>query len=1063
MTTSSSPHLVDALARIARRHPIGRKLVISQTFGGGRELLRRLSLEGSGWIGFEVVTIAPLAFQLAREGMDRASLRAMDAFDETALLDESLDAALLTERRGLGKFAEGVGFRARVHSVITALRLSGIGPKELDRARLADWSKRLFLLRVLECYERLLGQRRFADTASVLRLALTSLENHGYRMPDTLGAEIVVIVPGVSTRGLSGQLLAALQARDAKVLETDPVVGLDVPDSVLWNRHSDGSAHSYLFAPAQMAGDPLQKAGDGPQAADDLQPLANDRSPSELELFHAASITDELREVIRRVAERGFAWDQVEIVTPDPAAYGSALHALSSQLGVPVTYAVGLPVERTRPGRVVHAYMDWIEGGFQASPIRRLLEAGDLRPGRTRLYHAPAELARRFRGLRIGWGRKRYRSQIRAALAGLEEGGPRKRESAETFERRRAQAEGELKALRSILFPALKATPAIPDRMGEDGAPVSPAELARGLRAFLRRAPRGDGADLSARERINHVLERVEATLRRRTDFRAAATVLRRHLKLKVRAPGPRGLDDPGAPWSSEGGHVYLSDMEHGGYTGRPEVFVVGADAEHLPGSGTQDPVLLDSDRRVLGEGLPTSSELLRERIFRFAAFFARLRGARVTLSYRAWDAAQARSIGPSPVLLAALRLQRRDAHLTFRDLYETLGRVVCRVPRAGRLPLDSDDVWMAGLGSGEVMRSGVDHVRAAFPGLNAGLSLFLERSEGVPGPAHGVIKARPQEFDPRKNPSLVVSASRLEDLGACPLRYLHRSVMRIYPPDDPELDPDRWLNPLSRGGLLHEVFETSLRKARARKLKMEEPGFEALAVQTLGSCVERLRAEVPVPGEGALRRELVTLEEDVRSFVRMVRQRGAPWVALELAFGIGDDDPVLLELEQGQLRLSGAIDRVDENLQGVHVVDYKTGMPWGMEGGSGTFDGGRRLQHALYAHAAEQRLGGTVVSGEYHYPTRRGENQAFVYDRLRLAGVGALLDLMLDTVASGSFVPTEHADDCRFCDYADVCRTRQARFGKVVSPLAEWSEQHLNTGLWPAFAQLKRVRTFED
>jgi CRISPR/Cas system-associated exonuclease Cas4 (RecB family) len=1042
MTTSSSPHLVDALARLARRHPVGRKLVISQTFGGGRELLRRLSLEGLGWIGFEVVTIAPLALRLAREGMERASLRAMDPFDERALLDESLDAALLAEGKGLGELGEGVGFRERVHSVVTALRLSGIGPKELERAWLADWSKRLFLLRVLQRYERLLGQRRLADTASVLRLALASLEDDGHRIPDTLDAEIVVIVPGVSTRGLSGQLLAALQARGAKVLETDPVVGLAVPDSVLWNRHSEGSAYSYLFAPEQ---------------------LASDSPPSALELFHAASVTDELREVIRRVAERGLAWDQVEIVTPDPAAYGSALHALSAQLGIPVTYAVGLPVERTRPGRVVRAYLDWIEGGFQSSPIRRLLEAGDLRPGRTRLYHAPAELARRFRGLRIGWGRKRYRSQIRVALAGLEESTARTWEDAESFERRRTQMAGELKALRSILFPTLKATPAIPDRMGEGGAPVSPAEIARGLRAFLRRVPRGGGADRSARERINHVLERVEATLRRRTDFRAAATVLRRHLEIRVRAPGSGvDVDDPGAPWSSEGGHLHLSDMEHGGYTGRPAVFVVGADAEHLPGAGMQDPVLLDSDRRVLGKGLPTSSELLRERIFRFAAFFARLRGAGVTLSYRAWDAAEARSIGPSPVLLAALRLQKRDPHLTFRDLYDELGRVVCRVPRAGRLALDTDDVWMSGLGSGRVMRDGVGQVRAAFPKLDAGLSLLLERSDGVPGPAHGVIEAR-QDLDPRKNPSLVVSASRLEDLGACPLRYLHRSVMRVYPPDDPELDPDRWLNPLSRGGLLHEVFETSLREARARKLKMEEPGFEALAVNTLGSCVERLRAEVPVPGEGALRRELVALEEDVRSFVRMVRQHGAPWVALELAFGIGDDEPVVLDLEQGQLRLRGAIDRVDENLQGVHVVDYKTGVPQGLEGGSGAFDGGRRLQHALYAHAAEQRLGGTVVSGEYHYPTRRGENQAFVYDRLRLAGVGALLDLMLDTVASGSFVPTERADDCRFCDYAEVCRTRQARFGKVVSPLAEWSEQHLNTGLSPAFEQLKRVRTFED
>ena len=1043
MTNSSAPHLIDALARIARRYPVGRKLVISQTRGGGRELLRRLSLEGPGWVGFEVVTQAQLALGLARDGMEQAALRAMDTFDERALLDEALDAALVAEGKGLGELAEGVGFRDRVHRAVLDLRLSGIGPKELDRARLADWSKRLFLLRVLQHYERLLGQRRLADTASVLRLALASLEDDGHRMPDSLGTEVTVIVPGVSTRGLRGELLAAIQARGAKVLETDPVVGLDVPDSVLWNRHSDGSACSFLYAPGQTT---------------------EDQPSSQLELFHAASITDELREVLRRVAEHGLAWDQVEIVTPDPAAYGSALHALSSQLGIPVTYAVGLPVERTRPGRVVRAYLDWIEGGFQASPVRRLLEAGDLRPGRTRLYHAPADLARRFRGLRIGWGRKRYRSQIRAALSGLEQLVPTKWEQPETFERRRAKEEGELRALRSILFPTLKATPAIPDRAGEGGAPVSPAEIARGLRAFLRRVPPGDGADRSARERINNVLERVEATLRRRTDFRAAVTVLRRHLEIRIRAPRPDAdVDDPGAPWSSEGGHLHLSDMEHGGYTGRPAVFIVGADAEHLPGSGVQDPVLLDSDRRVLGEGLPTSSELLRERIFRFAAFFARLGGARVTLSYRAWDATEARTIGPSPVLLAALRLQRRDSQLTFRDLYQTLGRVVCRLPRSDRPSLDSDDIWMAALGAGDVMRRGVDGVRTAFPRLDAGLSLLLERSEGVPGPAHGVIEARPQELDPRKNKSLVVSASRLEDLGACPLRYLHRSVLRMYPPDDPELDPDRWLNPRRRGGLLHQVFEASLREARKQKLKMEEPAFEALAVKTLGECVDRLRAEVPVPGEGALRRELVALEEDVRSFVRMVRQHGAPWVALELDFGIGDDEPVVLELEQGQLRFRGAIDRVDENLQGVHVVDYKTGVAWGLDADSGTFDGGRRLQHALYAHAAEQRLGVSVVSGEYHYPTRRGENQAFVFDRLRLAGIAPLLDLMLDTVASGNFVPTERADDCRFCDYADVCRARPARFGKVVSPLAEWSEQHLNLGLWPAFTQLKRVRTFED
>ncbi len=1041
MTTSAAPHLVEALSRVAERRPFTRKLIVASTFGGGRELLRRLALEGKGWLGLEVTTPRPLASRLARDELARLNLRILDPFDQQALLDEALDAAMVAEDGGLGELSEGVGFRERVHEGITALRLAGIGPKQLDATRLADWSKKLFLLRILQRYERLLVERRRADTATVFEHALAALEAEGNRMPSTLGVEEVWLVPGLTTRGLGGRLLSALQARGAKVLETDPVVGLEVPDSILWNRRVEGSGTSFLYAPEERE--------EGLTVAVDL--------------FRAASITDELREVLRRVIEGGWSWDQVEIVTPDPAAYGSALHALSRQLEIPATYAVGLPIERTRPGRVVQAYLDWIEEGFQAHIIRRLLEAGDLRPQRSKHYHAPADLSRRFRRLRIGWGRKRYRSQLRAALDSVDGLRKRKWESDEGFERRRERTRGELRALRSILFPTLKATPAVPDRMGEGGRPISPAELARGLRAFLRRVPKGDGADRAAREALARVLERVEATLRRRTDFRAAVTILRRHLQLRVRAPQPEGdPGDPGAPWASEGGHIHLSDLEHGGYTGRPAVFVVGADADRLPGMVTQDPVLLDSDRRVLGEGLPTSSELLRERLFSFAALFARLRDSHVTLSYSAWNAIDARSVSPSSVLLQAQRLARGRPLLTFHDLHEELGRVVCRAPRSGPL-LDADDVWLEALSGEGVMLEGIGPVRSAYPRLDAGLTTKEARERGVPGPTHGVIEPRPDRLDPRRDPSLVVSASRLEDLGACPLRYLHKAVLKLHPPDDPELDPERWLDPLRRGGLLHEVFEKTLRGAREKKVKLEDAAFEALALEELAEGVARLEKDVPVPGEGARRREIAAMEEDVRSFVRMVRQRSAPWVALEMKFGLGDDDAVAFPLPGGEIRLRGAVDRVDENLEGVHVVDYKTGTPRDFEEGTGAFLGGRRLQIALYAHAAEQRLGGNVVAGEYHFPTRRGENQAFVFPRAQLQGIASMLDHLLEIVATGGFVPTEQSGDCRFCDYAPVCRVRLGTYGKVESPLAAWSEEHFNAGVWPAFGHLKRVRNFEE
>lgn len=1052
------PRLVESLARVARRHRVARKLVVAPNFAAGRELLRRLALSGGGWIGFEVTTPHRLAQRLALAKLETDGVRLLDSFEEQALLDEALDSVLPTEKGVLAELSEGVGFREKMHGAILALRLAGIGPRELDAARFAQWRKRLFLLRVLQRYERLLAERHRADVAHTLRTALDALEDAGSTLPAVVDADVVVLLPGLGTRGLQGQLIQALGARGAKVLETDPVVGLDVPERVLQAKcRPPRSATSFLYGPEAMA-----EAADPEAIAEAADPVQDEAPvPVSVELFGAASVDAELREVVRRIVDAGLSWDEVEIVASDPEVYGSALHALGRRLGIPVTYAVGLPIGRTRTGRVVQAYLDWIEEGFQAHVIRRLLEAGDLRPPRSHGAQAPAALARRFRSLRIGWGRLRYRDQIREALAGTDALEAHKAETPEGLQRRRDRVRSELEALRSILFPTLKATPAVPDRMDEGGASVSPAEVARGLATFLRRVPRGRGPDRAAREEVARILERIEATLHRRTEFRAAVSILRGHLDIRVR-PELVGDDEDGAgaPWSSMGGALHLSDLEHGGFTGRPAVFLVGMDAERIPGGGVQDPVLLDSDRRVLGRDLPTSSELLRERIFRLASLFARLRGA-VTMSFGAWQATEARSVGPSSVMLQALRLSRRDDGLTFRDLHHALGRVVSAVPAPGRPHLDSDDLWMSSLDAGDVLRHGRAAVRAAFPRLDAGLQAHAARLDGTPSSVHGVVRARPERLDPRRNEEIVLSASRLEALGACPLRYLHASVLRVYPPDDPEHDPDLWLDARERGSLLHRVFDSALREAKEAGIRLEDPAFEALALERLAEGIVRLRREVPTPGEGTLARERAALAEDVRSFVRMVRESAPQYAALELRFGLGDDAPVELPLQEGAVRLRGAIDRVDHDLAGLHVIDYKTGAPYGYE--NGVFAGGRRLQHAVYAHVAEERLQNDVVDGQYHFPTRRGQNQAFVYGRSDLAPVTDLLEIMLDGVAAGHFVPTNDKDDCKFCDFAPVCRARSVEWGGIVSPLAEWSEELANTGLHPAFAHLKRARMFEE
>jgi hypothetical protein len=244
--------------------------------------------------------------------------------------------------------------------------------------------------------------------------------------------------------------------------------------------------------------------------------------------------------------------------------------------------------------------------------------------------------------------------------------------------------------------------------------------------------------------------------------------------------------------------------------------------------------------------------------------------------------------------------------------------------------------------------------------------------------------------------------------------------VLEIRPPDDPELDPDRWLNPLQAGDLLHRVFEATLREAKGRMIPAADEAFEALAMDALARGIERMRADVPVPGEGALLRQTSSLRGDVRSFVRMVRRRGAPWVALELRFGLGGEEPALVEVPGGELRLRGAIDRIDEDLHGLTVIDYKTGVPRDF-------------------FVAESRLNAPVMKGEFHFPTMRGQNDVMQFGRLELESVRELLGTLLDGVAAGAFIPTDDAGDCRYCDF-----------------------EYRNAAVWPAFSQLKRARTFE-
>jgi len=1029
-----------ALAELSAAEPYARKLLVCQRPAQGRELLHALTAAGAPWIGWETTTPRQLAHDLVARRLVRSGYRIADDFDIAALVDEAIDA--VQGRGAAGPFAGvagALGYREVLRRAVVALRAAGIRPTEIEARRHPGDTKLAAVAAILAAYEAELMARRILDGPEVMRQACAAVRAGEATLPDAR----LYLLPGHTLRGVEGELIRLLlEVGGAQVLPADTDPELPPPAAWLWEAAWGAAAAE---APDETTS-PETTSSTQPQAANAASPGEGARRPGYLadRIFAAATPTDELREVLRRVLERGIPWDQVEIVATDPATYGAALDSLARRLGIPVTYAAGLDTRRTRVGRAVAAYLRWLGDGLPADLIRELLENGDLAPPRGEEV-AGAALARRLRQLRIGWGRERYLPAIERTLAATRAAPLDAEVDHDAASHARARRIRELEVLRALLEPIITAIPEAPDRARTRRVYTSPAALAEALLVFLEFVPAGDQVENNTRKIIADRLKRIRATLTRETAWESALSILQSRIETRTAPAAEGGI----APWTSIGGHLHLADVATGGLSGRPFTFVVGLDAARVTGGIAADPILTDSDRARLNRGhpqeyapLPTTAERVQEERYELAALLARLRGE-VTLSYSAWEMSEGRAISPAPELLRELRRLTGDDSLSYDDLRHAHGPLVCAVPR-GRHPLDGADVWLDALWDDGLLRRGDDLVRSAFPDLARGHTAARLRQGDAPTAYHGLVRPRPQ-LDPSSDAGIVYSATRLETLGTCPRRFFYRYVLHVLEPDDPEWDPEAWLTPLERGTLLHEVYESTMREARAQNIDPDDVAFAELARARLHDAVERTTYRVPPPSTVVHAAEIEALEQDVLAFVDLIRQQRPEWVELELEFGPGTRD-VAVEIGGYRVRLRGAIDRVDRVAPGrLRVVDYKTGSRTPYRP-TRPFHGGRRIQHLLYTLAAERILGEPVEAMEYHFPTRRGENTVVRYDRATLARGAEVLDNLFQIARNGHFVTTEDTGDCRYCAFAPVCRAVTDDYGGTRCPEVAWVKDKV----WP-------------
>jgi RecB family exonuclease len=266
------------------------------------------------------------------------------------------------------------------------------------------------------------------------------------------------------------------------------------------------------------------------------------------------------------------------------------------------------------------------------------------------------------------------------------------------------------------------------------------------------------------------------------------------------------------------------------------------------------------------------------------------------------------------------------------------------------------------------------------------------------------------------------ISASALEALVGCPLRFLYQRILGW---DEPAgAAAVRELDPLSYGSLFHEVAETFYR-AHGKAFVAHEgtlAAWKRKARALASGAFDELRVGRPLLGKGVEEKERARLLRDVDSFLGYDWKRSlSRFVGVELSFR-----GMALDAGAGKLHVHGYIDRVDVEGDHTLVRDLKSGRDHPRTGKEENPTPTRDVQLGLYGLVAKRKAAEWGVpkklQAAYVYP-RNGAERDFRADHSVLeAAAKRWLTVSHGLLASNAFPPTPSADDCTYCPFAVFC-----------------------------------------
>jgi hypothetical protein len=986
---------VDQLKSLCAVYPTRAKWVFVPTHAIGRTIGDRLVLEGTDWANLRFVTPLDIALRMGAPFMVERGIDPSEEGLGPALIMRLL-LGLPNQPEYFRPLASQPTMAQAVWITMRELRMAGVRTENLKPAAFVSSAKHIEFQSLVAAYEAFLGTNSRGDLATVYGEAVRHLDWCPIQ-PQDIWTEL----PDVLWTPLQRKLLDATPGEHI-IPRTIRLPGVTVP------RRLTGTAVERILP-------------------DPGTPLGNLMSPKQVEkahsiqLFHAGGRDAEVAEVFRRIFASGRSLDEVEISCATDA-YATLIWEKACRYDWPVTIASGLPASLTRPGRALIGLSSWIESDFAAGVLRRLLQSRDITLGASVEITAPRAATLLLKS-EAAWGRATYGASLERLAAKYRTWAAQEDLSGDERTRTLAKA-NETDHLRAWIGELLSS---IPESVADGRVDLQRlVDCALNfVNTFAATTSALDGAAVAAlRDSISE--------LRALGSFGCSLADGLRFLRERVSGLSV-GADRP------RPGHLHVSILSQAAFANRRSLFVVGLEEGRVFPSSFEDPVLLDSEREQIDRNLRRSSDRIEEAVY---AALSRLAAAgqasdtEVCLSYSCRDLREYRHTFPSWLMLQAYRAVSGDPNKSYDELSEALGAPKSCVPEVPSSAMDEAGWWLNGLT--RAGKAGRTAVLRQYHALADGIHAEGERDSPLFTGYDGFVPAAGKMLDPCTREQ-AVSPTQLEGAAECPFRYFLQRGLGIDAVDDGERELDVWLDPLTRGSELHDLYALLLRRCRNERRRPHIATDMEWFMTQGKEALDRLRKEMPAPSAEIFDREHRQFLADLKLFVEAEceEDKARVPVGLEVSFGKGGHgstepldqvEPIVIELGNGlSFRLRGRIDRIDQlDSSSFRIVDYKTGGYFEADW-KGVFAGGRRLQHALYGLAAaallrRQHKVATIVGGDYYYSAAKGCQERVSIAKPSTAAVTAVLSDLRQVIASGLFVHASDESACKWCEFGAAC-----------------------------------------